>query len=132
MVHNSTFFLGVDPRRRNTINFQKTSGLNDWYLAGPDNPYPLGNLQMLGKLQGSMVKAARPWVPMPLLTYMTNHSIDIYLTTEDLPDPNNRIVVGRDGRVTVHWPTTSYRTRNWCAASAGRRWPRSGSPCGRC
>jgi choline dehydrogenase-like flavoprotein len=103
MVHNSTFLLGVDPRRRNTINFQKTLGLNDWYLAGPDNPYPLGNLQMLGKLQGSMVKAARPWVPMPLLTYMTNHSIDIYLTTEDLPDPNNRIVVGRDGRVTVHW-----------------------------
>ena len=103
MVHNSTFLLGVDPRRRNTVDFQKTLGLNDWYLAGPDNPYPLGNLQMLGKLQGSMVKAARPWVPMPLLTYLTNHSIDIYLTTEDLPDPDNRIVVGRDGRVTVHW-----------------------------
>jgi len=103
MVHNSTFFLGVDPRRRNSVDFQKTLGLNDWYLAGPDNPYPLGNLQMLGKLQGPMVKAARPWAPMPLLTYLTDHSIDIYLTTEDLPDPQNRIVVGRDGRITVHW-----------------------------
>jgi choline dehydrogenase-like flavoprotein len=103
MVHNSTFFLGVDPRRRNSVSFQKTLGLNDWYLAGPDNPYPLGNLQMLGKIQGSMVKAARPWVPMPLLTYMTNHSIDLYLTTEDLPDPDNRVVVGSDGRITVHW-----------------------------
>ena len=103
MVHNSTFFLAVDPRRRNTVSFQKTLGLNDWYLAGPDNPYPLGNLQMLGKIQGPMVKAARPWVPMPLLTYMTNHSIDIYLTTEDLPDPENRVVVGSDGRITVHW-----------------------------
>jgi choline dehydrogenase-like flavoprotein len=38
MVHNSTFFLGVDPRRRNTTSFQKTLGLNDWYLAGPDSP----------------------------------------------------------------------------------------------
>jgi len=103
MVHNSTFFLGVDPRRRNTISFQKTLGLNDWYLAGPDNPYPLGNLQVLGKIQGPMVKAARPWVPMPLLTYMTNHSIDIYLTTEDLPDPDSRVVVGSDRRITVHW-----------------------------
>ncbi len=103
MVHNSTFFLGVDPRRRNTVSFQKTLGLNDWYLAGPDNPYPLGNLQMLGKIQGPMVKAARPWVPMPLLTYMTGHSIDIYLTTEDLPDPDNRVVVESDGRITVHW-----------------------------
>jgi choline dehydrogenase-like flavoprotein len=66
----------VDPRRRNTVSFQRTLGFNDWYLAGPDNPYPPGNLQMLGKIQGPMVKAARPWVPMPLLTYMTNHSID--------------------------------------------------------
>jgi choline dehydrogenase-like flavoprotein len=103
MVHNSTFFLGVDPRRRNTVNYQKTLGLNDWYLAGPDNPYPLGNLQMLGKIQAPMVKAARPWVPVPVLTYMTSHSIDIYLTTEDLPDPGNRVVAGSDGRITVHW-----------------------------
>jgi choline dehydrogenase-like flavoprotein len=103
MVHNSTFFLAVDPRRRNTVSFQKTLGLNDWYLAGPDNPYPLGNLQMLGKIQGPMVKAARRWVPMPVLTYMTSHSMDIYLTTEDLPDPDNRVVVGGDGRITVHW-----------------------------
>ncbi len=103
MVHNSTFFVAVDPRRRNTTVFQKTLGLNDWYLAGPDNPYPLGNLQMLGKLQGPMVKGARSWVPMPVLDYMTDHSIDIYLTTEDLPHPGNRVVVGTDGRITVHW-----------------------------
>jgi choline dehydrogenase-like flavoprotein len=103
MVHNSTFFIGVDPRRKNTTSFQKTLGLNDWYLAGPDNPYPLGNLQMLGKLQGPMVKAARPWVPMPLLNWMTNRSIDVYLTTEDLPDPDNRVTVGRNGQITVRW-----------------------------
>ena len=103
MVHNSTFFIAVDPRRRNTVSFQKTLGLSDWYLAGPDSPFPLGNLQMLGKIQGLMVKPAKPWVPMPILDYLTSHSIDIYLTTEDIPDPNNRIVVGSDGRITVHW-----------------------------
>jgi len=103
MVHNSTFFVAVDPRRRNTVEFQKTLGLSDWYLAGPDTPFPLGNLQMLGKIQGPMVKPAKRWIPMPLLDLLTSHSIDIYLTTEDLPDPNNRIVVGGDGRITVHW-----------------------------
>ncbi len=72
----------MDPRRRNTTDFQKTLGMNNWYVAGPGNPCPLGNLQMLGKIQGPMVKAGRPWLPMPVLTYMTNHSIDIYLTTE--------------------------------------------------
>jgi choline dehydrogenase-like flavoprotein len=103
MVHNSTFLVAVDPRRRNTVNFQKTLGLNDWYLADASTPYPLGNLQMLGKLQAPMVKAARRWVPMPLLDYMTSRSIDIYLTTEDLPSRGNRVVVGSDGRITVHW-----------------------------
>ena len=105
--------------------FQKTLGLNDRYLAGPDNPYPLGNLQMLGKLQGPMIKGARPRVPMPVLNYMTGHSMDIYLTTEDLPDPENRVILGSDGRITVHWkPNNLSRTANWCAAypawSAGR------------
>jgi choline dehydrogenase-like flavoprotein len=103
MVHNSTFFIAVDPRRRNTVEFQKTLGLSDWYLAGPDNSYPLGNLQMLGKIQGPMVKAAKAWAPTPLLDLVTSRSIDLYLTTEDLPDPDNRIVVGSDGRITVHW-----------------------------
>ena len=58
MVHNSTFFMAVNPARRNQTAWQKTLGLNDWYEAGPDTPYPLGNLQMLGKLQAPMVKAA--------------------------------------------------------------------------
>jgi choline dehydrogenase-like flavoprotein len=103
MVHTSTFLVAVDPRRRNTVFFQKTLGLNDWYLAGPGVPHPLGNVQMLGKLQGPMVKGARPWVPSPVLDFMTSRSIDLYLTTEDLPRPENRVVAGADGRVTVYW-----------------------------
>ncbi len=128
MVHNSTFVVAVDPRRRNTINFQKTLGLNDWYLAGPDTPYPLGNLQMLGKIQGPMVKAARPWVPMPLLDYMTGHSIDIYLTNEDLPDPNNRIVVGSDGRITVHWRPNNLKPHRELVRRVTRTLRRAGYP----
>jgi choline dehydrogenase-like flavoprotein len=128
MVHNSTFVLGVDPRRRNRINFQKTLGLNDWYLAGPDNPYPLGNLQMLGKIQGPMVKAASPWVPMPLLTYLTNHSIDVYLTTEDLPDPNNRVVVGSDGRITVQWQPNNLVPHKQLVRRVARAVRRAGYP----
>ena len=103
MVHNSTFFVAVDPRRRNDVVFQKTLGLNDWYLAGAHGDRPLGNVQMLGKLQADMVRAARPWVPGFALRYMTDHSVDMYLTTEDLPDPDNRVVLRSDGRIGVHW-----------------------------
>jgi choline dehydrogenase-like flavoprotein len=103
MVHNSTFLVAVDPRRRNRTRFQKTLGINDWYLPGEHTDSPLGNLQMLGKLQADSVRAARPWAPAPALHFMTNRSVDTYLTTEDLPREENRVVVRPDGRIGVHW-----------------------------
>lgn len=102
MVHNSTFFVAVDPRRRNETAWQKTLGLNDWYEAGPDTPYPLGNLQMLGKLRAPMVKAARSWAPMPALKFVTDRSLDIYLTTEDLPRAENQVTVDGD-KIMINW-----------------------------
>jgi choline dehydrogenase-like flavoprotein len=102
MVHNSTFFLAVNPVRRNDTAWQKTLGLNDWYEAGPDMPYPLGNLQMLGKLRAPMVKAARSWVPMSALKMVTGRSLDIYLTTEDLPRTGNRVTVDGD-KIMISW-----------------------------
>lgn len=102
MVHNSTFFIGVNPFRINRTGWQKTVGLNDWYLPGPDNEFPLGNLQMLGKLEAAHVKGARSWAPMWALKAFTNRSIDIYLTSEDLPSRDNRVRVDGD-EITVDW-----------------------------
>ena len=102
MVHNSTFFMAVNPARRNQTAWQKTLGLNDWYEAGPDTPYPLGNLQMLGKLRAPMVKAAWPWAPMWALKMVTDRSLDIYLTTEDLPRPDNRVTIDGD-KIMITW-----------------------------
>jgi choline dehydrogenase-like flavoprotein len=102
MVHNSTFFLAVNPARRNDTAWQKTLGLNDWYETGPDRPYPLGNLQMLGKLRAPMVKAARSWAPTWALKVVTDRSVDIYLTTEDLPRPDNRVTVDGD-KIMISW-----------------------------
>lgn len=103
MVHNSTFLVAVDPRRRNHTRFQKTLGLNDWYRSGEHTDTPLGNLQMLGKLQADSIRAARPWAPRVALEYMTHRSMDIYLTTEDLPRNDNHVVVRPDGRIGVQW-----------------------------
>ncbi|QDG68453.1 GMC family oxidoreductase [Pseudarthrobacter sp. NIBRBAC000502772] len=102
MVHNSTFFIGINPLKVNRTLWQKTLGLNDWYEAGPTNRYPLGNLQMLGKLRASMLKMARPWAPTRVLKAMSDRSVDIYLTTEDLPRRNNGISVV-DGTIHVWW-----------------------------
>jgi choline dehydrogenase-like flavoprotein len=102
MVHNSTFFLAVNPIHRNDTAWQKTLGLNDWYEAGPTTPYPFGNLQMLGKLRAPMIKAARSWAPLWALKMITDRSLDIYLTTEDLPRLDNRVVIDGD-KIMINW-----------------------------
>jgi choline dehydrogenase-like flavoprotein len=107
MVHNSTFMSAVDPRRRNTTKFQKTLGSNHWYSAGADAPYPLGNVQMLGKLQTPMARAAKRHVPRVLLDAMTARSIDLYLTTEDLPSRSNGVRLQADGSIGIEWTPTN-------------------------
>ena len=57
---------------------------------------------MLGKLRAPMVKAARPWAPMWALKMVTDRSLDIYLTTEDLPRPDNRVTVDGD-KIMISW-----------------------------
>jgi len=127
MVHNSTFFLAVNPARRNDTAWQKTLGLNDWYEAGPDTPYPLGNLQMLGKLRAPMVKAARPWAPMWALRTVTDRSLDIYLTTEDLPRQDNRVSINGD-KIMINWTPNNLAPHQELVKRVSRVVRRAGYP----
>ena len=103
MVHNNTALMAVDPRRRNPTTFQKSMAVNDFYFRGPGFNYPMGNLQLLGKLQAGMLTAAVPLVPRPILQGMADRSVDWWVMSEDLPDPENRVTLGSDGRVNVRW-----------------------------
>ena len=40
---------------------------------------------------------------MKFLDKIARHSVDFWLTTEDLPDPNNRITVDKQGKVTLNY-----------------------------
>jgi choline dehydrogenase-like flavoprotein len=106
MVHNSTFFVAMNPFRVNDTRWQKTLGMNDFYEAGPSTQFPLGNLQMLGKLQGAMIKPARPWAPNWALDLAMRRTVDIYLTTEDLPSLDNRVRFDND-RIVIDWTPTN-------------------------
>lgn len=103
MVHNNSGLVAIDPKRRNDVVFQKTLAINDFYLEGPNWPYPMGNLQLLGKVRAPMVAAAKPRVPRMILNAMTNRSIDWWVMSEDLPDPANRIRVTGKGKIQVQW-----------------------------
>ena len=127
MVHNSTFFMGVNPFRRNRTSWQKTLGLNDWYVAGRGHEFPLGNVQMLGKLRGAMVKSARPWAPVFLLDLVTERSVDLYLTTEDLPDPNNRVRF-EGGRIIIDWKANNLAPHRALVREVSRAVRKAGYP----
>ncbi|MGH7012539.1 MAG: GMC oxidoreductase [Stellaceae bacterium] len=106
MFHNSQAVLALSLTPNDT-NFQKTLALNDFYFGMDGFPYPMGNIQMIGKTLGGMYRAEKPFLtalmPDRTLDEIARHSVDFWLTTEDLPDPNNRVTVDRDGKLTLSY-----------------------------
>jgi choline dehydrogenase-like flavoprotein len=105
LCHLNSACLAIDPFRRNPTVFQKTIGLNDFYeqSGNPDFPYPLGHIQNLGKVTPAVLRAEHPHLPRPLTDWIAHHSVDWWLTTEDLPDPKNRVTVDSEGRIRLDW-----------------------------
>jgi choline dehydrogenase-like flavoprotein len=103
MFHNSQAVVALSIRENPTV-FQKTLSLNDYYFKADDFDFPLGNIQMIGKSQGPMFREDAPsFAPGFTLDQMARHAVDFWLTTEDLPDPNNRITVNGKGEITLHY-----------------------------
>ncbi|MFP7571098.1 GMC oxidoreductase [Marivita sp. S2033] len=90
MNHNASAVIAIDPRFRNTSVYQKTFGINDWYLASEDGK-PLGNIQLLGRVTPEILKIQVPTLPRPAARWMSNHAVDLYVISEDLPDPESRV-----------------------------------------
>jgi choline dehydrogenase-like flavoprotein len=110
MFHNSQAVLALS-REENPTIFQKTLGLNDFYLAGERSEFPLGNIQMVGKSQAPMFHGEKPaetrLAPRWSLESIARHAIDFWLSTEDLPLPENRVTVDGDGRVTLRYRSSN-------------------------
>ena len=110
MFHNSQAVLALS-REENPTIFQKTLGLNDFYFCGPDFEYPLGNIQMVGKSQAPMFRGEKPGetalAPSWTLHDVARHAVDFWLSTEDLPLPENRVTVDRDGTITIAYQASN-------------------------
>jgi len=99
MCHLNSMLLAVS-RDPNPTRFQKTWGLNDFYYGGDEWEYPMGHISMIGKTDASILRAGAPrLVPGMTLEVMADHTLSFWLTSEDLPDPDNRVTVGRDGEI---------------------------------
>ncbi len=98
MCHLNSVMLAVS-RCPNPTVFQKTLAVNDFYYGAEDWDYPLGHISFIGKTDAHVLAAGAPkFVPGFTLEQMARHSLDFWLTSEDLPHPENRVTVERDGR----------------------------------
>ncbi|MFN3844659.1 MAG: GMC oxidoreductase [Paracoccaceae bacterium] len=126
MNHNLTGMVAWNPLRRNLTVYEKTIQFNDWYLTGGPNGEPLGNIQMLGRITGPIL-AGEAGLPLWLARHVADHSIHIMAMSEDLPDPESR-VLWRNGGVVLDWRRTNVAAHDLLVKRLARAMRRAGWP----
>jgi choline dehydrogenase-like flavoprotein len=110
MFHNCQAVLALS-REPNPTVFQKTLGVNDFYFGSDEDDFPLGNIQMVGKSSAPMYRGERPGAtrlaPEWSLDTVAHHAVDFWLSTEDLPQPENRVELMDDGAVRLRYRATN-------------------------
>jgi choline dehydrogenase-like flavoprotein len=103
MGHTNSVQMAIS-RCPNPTVFQKTLALNDFYFGSQDWPHPMGHISFVGKLDLHALRAGAPGIaPGWTLELMAEHSLDFWLTSEDLPDPENRVTLDREGGIVLHY-----------------------------
>jgi len=99
MKHVLGSLVAVTTEKANPTHFPKTMAINDYYWGEPGYEFPMGNVQLMGRTapEGYRRQAAQfaPLTPEE----MAKHAVEWWLTTEDLPDPNNQVRLSQAGIV---------------------------------
>jgi choline dehydrogenase-like flavoprotein len=95
MRHNQSVLMALMREPNDTV-FQKTLAVSDYYFGAEDWSYPLGLIQMCASAHGAQIRGeALPewldWVPKMPFDVMARHAMGFWLSSEDLPHPDNRI-----------------------------------------
>lgn len=102
MNHNTSAMITLNPFIRNNSVYQKTLCFNDFYNDDPKTHAPLGNVQLLGRITGNILKAQIPVLPRPLARLIADRAFGWFLTSEDLPNPDSRVLV-RGEDIVMDW-----------------------------
>jgi choline dehydrogenase-like flavoprotein len=108
MAHLATMMQGFHPLRKNDTVFQKTVAINDFYLTSPYG-YPLGQIQSQGRTHGVMAQTVVPAVPLWAYDAWVARGVDWLAMSEDLPNPENRVVIHPSGAVQLHYSPNNVR-----------------------
>jgi len=103
MGHTNSVVMAISKCPNPTV-FQKTLSLNHFYFGTKEWPFPMGHISFVGKLDAATLRAGAPAIaPGWTLEAMAQHSLDFWLTSEDLPDPENRVSLNRQGEIVLSY-----------------------------
>jgi len=109
MAHLATMMQGFHPFRKNATVFQKTVAINDFYFRGPRTKFPLGHIQSQGRTHGVMAQTVVPQLPLSWYEWWVDRGVDWLAMSEDLPDLDNRVTIGPDGRIRLNYRPNNLR-----------------------
>jgi choline dehydrogenase-like flavoprotein len=103
MAHNNSAMVALSTKP-NPTKFGKTFAINDYYFGTKDFDFPMGHIQMLGKSDALMFREDAPsFAPGLTLEYMAKHALDFWMTSEDLPLPENRVTLDKNGNIVLSY-----------------------------
>lgn len=126
MNHNCSAVLALHPLWRNDSVYQKTLMVNDYYLTGGPQGKPLGNIQLLGKISGTIL-AATTTLPRCVANWIARHSVDLYAMSEDLPNPESRVTL-KQGQIVLDWKRSNWETHLALVAKLKAKLRQAGYP----
>lgn len=106
MLHNNSALTAFSKFPNSTV-FQKTLGVNDYYYGDGDWEFPLGAMQMLGRSDADTIRLNDPRGEAGDPEELGRHSLDFWITTEDIARWDNRVVAGRDGSIRLEYTPTN-------------------------
>jgi choline dehydrogenase-like flavoprotein len=107
MCHNNGALI-VYSDVPNPSLFQKTFAITDYYHGAPDSPYPLGSIQLMGRSDRNTLRDSfAKLLPDRTIEDLAAHTVDFWLTAEDLPRAENRVALAPDGKVRVEYEKTN-------------------------
>jgi choline dehydrogenase-like flavoprotein len=126
MNHNCSAVLALHPLWKNDSVYQKTLMVNDYYLTGGPKGEPLGNIQLLGKISGTILRASTT-LPRLLANWVARHSVDLYAMSEDLPNPESRVTL-KNGQIVLDWKRSNWEAHLALVAKLKAKLRQAGYP----
>ncbi len=112
MRHVTSKFYTVATETPNPTRFQKTLAVNDFYFGVPGDStwenIPLGHIHLMGKHAGWQILQDIPDDLTPEeADEIAAHSVDWWVQGEDLGLEDNRVTLGSDGGIRIHYTETN-------------------------